>query len=191
MKDLRITIRAVNNQIRERREGLGLSQAALAEAAGIPVNEVSYYECLRQNPCTKDGSVRGSATKLAEFFGVRLLDLWPESVLAVEEPYAERKINAEEFALLSQGTPYERLIEIDRPIERKELTQRVGEALKLLTPRERFVLRKRFGLESEEPHTLEDTASALETSRERVRQIEAKALRKLRHPMRAHILKPL
>jgi RNA polymerase primary sigma factor len=67
-----------------------------------------------------------------------------------------------------------------------EQTQRV---LTTLTPREEKVLRMRFGIGEKSDHTLEEVGRNFSVTRERIRQIEAKALRKLRHPSRAKRLR--
>jgi RNA polymerase primary sigma factor len=68
----------------------------------------------------------------------------------------------------------------------KEYTSRV---LRTLTPREERVIKMRFGLEDGSEHTLEEVGQSFQVTRERIRQIEAKALRKLRHPSRSRKLK--
>jgi RNA polymerase primary sigma factor len=68
----------------------------------------------------------------------------------------------------------------------KEYTSQV---LRTLTPREERVIKMRFGLEDGSEHTLEDVGQSFQVTRERIRQIEAKALRKLRHPSRSRKLK--
>lgn len=77
------------------------------------------------------------------------------------------------------------------PVElasRQMLKEQIGKMLNDLDERERTVLVKRFGLEDGFTRTLEDVGRELDVTRERVRQIEAKALRKLRHPMRSREL---
>jgi len=64
-----------------------------------------------------------------------------------------------------------------------------GDVLDTLTPREAKVLRMRFGIEMNTDHTLEEVAKQFDVTRERIRQIEAKALRKLRHPSRSERLR--
>ena len=69
------------------------------------------------------------------------------------------------------------------------LREQIGEVLGTMTPREQKVLELRFGLEDGRARTLEEVGHAFGVTRERIRQIEAKALRKLRHPSRAKQLK--
>lgn len=69
------------------------------------------------------------------------------------------------------------------------LKEQLGEVLSTLTNREEKVLRLRFGLEDGRPRTLEEVGKEFDVTRERIRQIEAKALRKLRHPSRSKKLK--
>jgi RNA polymerase primary sigma factor len=70
-----------------------------------------------------------------------------------------------------------------------DLKERVREVLKTLTPREEKVLKMRFGIDVASEHTLEEVGKDFGVTRERVRQIEVKALRKLRHPARSTPLK--
>ena len=69
------------------------------------------------------------------------------------------------------------------------LREQLEDVLATLTPREQQVLRMRFGLQDGKPHTLEEVGKEFDVTRERIRQIEAKALRKLRHPSRSKKLK--
>ncbi|HSC86392.1 MAG TPA: RNA polymerase sigma factor RpoD [Polyangiaceae bacterium] len=69
------------------------------------------------------------------------------------------------------------------------LSDQTRKVLKTLTPREEKVLRMRFGIGEKSDHTLEEVGQDFEVTRERIRQIEAKALRKLRHPSRSKALK--
>jgi RNA polymerase primary sigma factor len=72
----------------------------------------------------------------------------------------------------------------------RTLKDHTENVLKSLTPREEQVLKLRFGIGDGTEHTLEEVGRTFNVTRERIRQIEYKALRKLRHPTRAHLLKP-
>lgn len=70
-----------------------------------------------------------------------------------------------------------------------KLGEQIATVLSDLTPREEQVLRKRFGIGEKSDHTLEEVGKLFNVTRERIRQIEAKALRKLRHPVRSALLR--
>lgn len=81
---------------------------------------------------------------------------------------------------------------IESPVEATtniNLTETVRDVLAGLTPREAKVLRMRFGIDMNTDHTLEEVGKQFDVTRERIRQIEAKALRKLRHPSRSEQLR--
>lgn len=83
-------------------------------------------------------------------------------------------------------------VNIDSPIDNATadgLREATLEILETLTPREAKVLRMRFGIEMNTDHTLEEVGKQFDVTRERIRQIEAKALRKLRHPTRSEKLR--
>ena len=80
---------------------------------------------------------------------------------------------------------------LSSPVEvttRESLKETTGDLLANLSPREAKVLKMRFGIDMSTDHTLEEVGRQFDVTRERIRQIEAKALRKLRHPSRAHKL---
>jgi RNA polymerase primary sigma factor len=75
--------------------------------------------------------------------------------------------------------------------EQNTISEKIIQVLNTLTPREKEVIRMRFGIGIERNHTLEEVGSHFSVTRERVRQIEAKALRKLKHPRRVRALSAL
>ena len=113
-----------------------------------------------------------------------------EIVRVAQEPVSlEPPIGEEEDSHLGDFIP-----DSDTPAPADEashalLKEQLDEVLSTLTPREAKVLRLRFGLEDGKSRTLEEVGSEFKVTRERIRQIEAKALRKLRHPSRSKKLK--
>jgi RNA polymerase primary sigma factor len=70
-----------------------------------------------------------------------------------------------------------------------DMRKNIDMALSSLTPKEQEIIKKRFGIGDEVPHTLEDVGNDFDVTRERIRQIEVKAIRKLRHPSRSKWLR--
>ncbi len=70
-------------------------------------------------------------------------------------------------------------------VAHNDLKEKIREILKTLTPREEKVLKMRFGIDVASEHTLEEVGKDFSVTRERIRQIEVKALKKLRHPSRS------
>ena len=81
------------------------------------------------------------------------------------------------------------LLPADTATNAEGLSESTREILSSLTPREAKVLRMRFGIDMNTDHTLEEVGKQFDVTRERIRQIEAKALRKLRHPSRSEQLR--
>ncbi|MGN0978895.1 MAG: RNA polymerase sigma factor RpoD [Candidatus Avoscillospira sp.] len=114
-----------------------------------------------------------------------------EEILKIsQEPVSlETPIGEEEDSHLGDFIPDE---EVSQPAEAASYTllrEQLEEVLRTLTPREEQVLRMRFGLTDGKTHTLEEVGKEFDVTRERIRQIESKALRKLRHPSRSKKLR--
>ena len=82
-------------------------------------------------------------------------------------------------------------IDLDSIITKNQIKDKITQVLTSLTPREERVLRMRFGIGMNTDYTLEEVGQVLNVSGDRIRCIEAKALRKLKHPSRAQTLKEL
>ena len=107
-----------------------------------------------------------------------------------EEPISlEHPVGDEESGILGDFIEDEDALEPIDAASRELLKDQVMKTLDILTERERQVLEYRFGLIDGEQQTLEEVSKKFNITRERVRQIEAKALRKLRHPVRSRVLR--
>jgi RNA polymerase primary sigma factor len=109
---------------------------------------------------------------------------------AAEEPMSlESPVGSEDNSMLGDFIEDEDALEPMDAAAREMLREQVKNALAVLSDREREVLEMRFGLVDGKDHTLEEVGQHFQVTRERIRQIEAKALRKLRHPTRSRYLR--
>jgi RNA polymerase primary sigma factor len=109
--------------------------------------------------------------------------------IAKEPISLETPIGEEEDSHLGDFIEDKKIASPSESVIRMNLKEQTLKVLQTLTPREERVLRKRFGIGVDTAHTLEEVGHDFDVTRERVRQIEAKALRKLRHPSRSKILR--
>lgn len=113
-----------------------------------------------------------------------------EIMRVAQEPVSlETPIGEEEDSHLGDFIPDDDALAPADAASMMLLKEQLADVLKTLTPREEKVLSLRFGLEDGHPRTLEEVGKEFNVTRERIRQIEAKALRKLRHPSRSKKLK--
>ena len=173
------------------RQSISRAIADLGRTFRSPVHLVEHINRVRK---TAGELLRKNGREpTAEEIAVRL-EMVPDRVrvllqLAQESVSLESPVGEEEDALLEDfiqdeeaGIPVD---EAGRQLLRRELMS----VLKSLTPREERVITLRFGLDDGRPRTLEELGKEFNVTRERIRQIEAKALRKLRHPSRAKRLR--
>ncbi len=109
--------------------------------------------------------------------------------IAKEPISLETPVGEEEDSHLGDFIEDKKVINPSEAIVNLNLAEQTRKVLSTLTPREEKVLRMRFGIGEESDHTLEEVGQDFNVTRERIRQIEAKALRKLRHPSRSGKLK--
>ncbi len=107
-----------------------------------------------------------------------------------QEPISlETPVGEEEESHLGDFLIDKRVTSPSEAVINLNLREQTAEVLKTLSPREEKIIKMRFGLQDGSEHTLEEVGQHFAVTRERIRQIEAKALRKLRHPSRSHRLK--
>lgn len=107
-----------------------------------------------------------------------------------QEPISlQTPVGEEEESNLGDFLVDSRMVSPSDAIINLNLREQTAEVLKTLSPREEKIVKLRFGLQDGSEHTLEEVGQNFAVTRERIRQIEAKALRKLRHPSRSHRLR--
>ncbi len=145
---------------------------------------------LKCSPLNKHGEFRSICKRLAAIFFMECQELFPLHLYTGQNPQVAIEVS---FAELPRGTAT--LLQIPAPmtvedeLDRAECAQAIEDILKTLTLRQRQVLHLRFGLEDGQERTLKEVGDVLRLTPERVRQIEASGLRRLRHPVRRDILR--
>ncbi len=158
----------------------------------VPVHMVEFYnkvtraareltQELGREPRNEEiaGKMGVSSTKIEEVFRAIQDPIALQTKVGDEDSELEDFISDENSPSPYSGT------------EKNELSEKMIQLLKTLHPNEEKVIRMRFGIGVDRDHTLEEVGRYLSLTRERVRQIEAKALRKLKHPGRLRVLKIL
>lgn len=173
------------------RQAITRAIADQARTIRIPVHMVETINRLKkvQSQLLHENGVEPSEELIAE-----KMDLPVERVREImrvaQEPVSmETPIGPEEDSRLMDFIRDEDALAPDEEALKTITNEDIDGVLRTLTPREESVIRLRFGLQDGRCHTLEEVGSEFNVTRERIRQIEAKALRKLRHPVRSNKFK--
>ena len=173
------------------RQAITRAIADQARTIRIPVHMVETINRLKkvQSQLLHENGVEPSEELIAE-----KMDLPVERVREImrvaQEPVSmETPIGPEEDSRLMDFIRDEDALAPDDAALKTITNEDIDGVLKTLTPREESVIRLRFGLQDGRCHTLEEVGTEFNVTRERIRQIEAKALRKLRHPVRSNKFK--
>ncbi len=202
MKDYQLQIAIKNNYLlTAMRENGYFFVPRLAEASGVSSSAIYEYLSLRKGALTlRRGAVRASVQRLADFLKRTPDQLFPSQHF--DRPLKTNKATMEVDLDDMKRMFHDDLTALppmlpDAVVEEEELRRMMGECLDTLLPREKRVLELRFGLDGEDQLTFEEISQRLVdegvwphlVQKERIRQIEAKAMRKLKHPSRSRELK--
>lgn len=186
-KDILVEVKVRNNRIvsRMRRKGVP-SVSELCRQMGMTTRQTEMGLLINMKTAARkdDGEWVPLAIKLADFFQCMPEDLFsdPQQYLKLEKNRGEAEVTFAEIQYLTSRVNEPVTPEI--ALQAQQLRAAVGKALSSLTPREERVLRMRYGFESGEPISCEVVAEQFQVSAARIAQIEAEALRKLKHPSR-------
>lgn len=165
------------------RQGITRALADQSRTIRIPVHQTeASHRILRV--MRRLGQQFGRPARLEEI--AHVLRMRPErlreTVLAFQEPVALETPIGDGDTQFGDMIPDQQAVPPDAHVHRSELTAQLDRILSTLTPREQTVIRLRFGIGYDEARTLEEVGQSLSVTRERIRQIEAKALKKLKTP---------
>jgi RNA polymerase sigma factor (sigma-70 family) len=192
--EYRIDLKVRNNLILNAIEAAGYANVAqFCKAAKLSQCRIGDFVNLKASPMGKSGEITPSAKRLCDFLGLLPEDLWtPEQLLFVLPTNKSHFSMSHKEMLLTLARHTGELLEAPAPdagLEEEDRHRIVGEALDSLTPKEAKVLRMRFGIDTQNDYTLDEVGAKFDVCRERIRQIEAKAIRKLKKPERSDPLR--
>jgi len=183
-KDYLIEIKVKNNYLLKKIKEQGYkSVAEFARAVGLHQTVLAKYVMLKQPAFDRNGRWRKSVEKMAEMLKCPPADLFPAQHLekALKRSNASFEASIEEVAIFLTGGEDTARTALEH-VTREESIREIMDSLETLTPREQQVLRLRFGMDHAEELSLQEVGNIYKLSGGRIRQIEAKALRKLMHP---------
>lgn len=165
------------------RQGITRALADQSRTIRIPVHQTEASSRILR-VTRRLGQQFGRPAKLEEIANVLRMrpERLHETVQAFQEPVALERPVGDGDTEFGEMIPDHQVPPPDAHVHRTEMTQQLDRILGTLTPREQTVIRLRFGIGHDEPCTLEQVGQNLSVTRERIRQIEAKALKKLKTP---------
>jgi len=180
MQDYRVKITIRNERLLAAIEGMGFESVAKFCAEHIlDYTKTSEIIRGRLKPINEDGKLNNKVENLLNILGLDIKDAFtPKQLQGFKNTSYEIKVKEKELRQLVNPVKNQELKYIETEVQEK-----ISEVLTIrLTPREEKIIRMRFGIGLDTEHTLEEVGLKFSVNRERIRQIEAKAIRKLKHP---------
>jgi RNA polymerase primary sigma factor len=173
------------------RQAISRATADKGRIVRLPVHMVDAVNKMNKDKSLLIQKLQREPTneELAEFMGIEVSKLDYIIQISQETLSLDQTIDDEEEGSLGELISDNSFISPSEYFENQMYKQRIDKMLKTLNPREERIIRLRYGLEDNIIHTLEEIGKEYGITRERVRQIEVRAIRRLRHPARIKILK--
>ena len=183
MKDYLVTITVKNNVLLQAMRDNGIFTATeLSRQSGVNQQVIGCYLNLKATPTYENGIFKSTVIKISKTLKRLPEDLFPPQHLM-------KKLDKNKVSVELDLIDVENIIEYKNPdelLEFKEMKSAIALSLSMLSEREKSVLEYRTGLNGAEEKTLEECGDIFGITRQRVRQIEGRAYRKLRHPTRSN-----
>ena len=182
MNDYRVKITIRNERLLAAMEGMGYkSVAEFSRNQGLNSVKVREIFSGKIPPLDREGNPKELTKEILEILN-----------LTIEKAFTEKQLKGFKKHTFEVKIEEEKLLQIINPAKNQEIKvieqevkSKLSEILSTLTPREEKILRMRFGIGMDTDHTLEEVGRKFFVTRDRIRQIEARALRKLKHPSRS------
>jgi RNA polymerase primary sigma factor len=179
MNDYRVKITIRNERLLAAMEGMGYkSVAEFSRNQGLNSVKVREIFSGKIPPLDREGNPKELTKEILEILN-----------LTIEKAFTEKQLKGFKKHTFEVKIEEEKLLQIISPAKNQEIKvieqevkSKLSEILSTLTPREEKILRMRFGIGMNTDHTLEEVGRKFFVTRERIREIEGKALRKLKHP---------
>lgn len=184
VKDYNVQVKVRNNHLLNAMKTRGITTAAeLSRFSGASQHNIGKFINLTQGAYLKDGSYNPDIVKVSIALNRMITDLFPEQHLdnPLETNMSEIDLDVGEMMALTNHN----VVHIGQEDPHDHLSTTLSDVVSNLTTREAKVINLMYGLEGNDPLTLEQVGELFDLSKTRIAQIEAKALRKMRHPSRS------
>lgn len=191
-RTIRLPVHMVEKILRlrriERELEMALGRSPTEDEIALELGDISPNDCQTIRSCWESGRPLPDAMASLLERAIRILHKLQQAA-TIEPLSLDLPVNGTESSTLGEFIPCKAAEDPESQSLRVDLGLSINEVTADLSQRTRWVLRQRFGLDDGQPRTLEYIGQQLNITRERVRQIEAKALRMLKHPLRARKLR--
>jgi RNA polymerase sigma factor (sigma-70 family) len=190
-KDFRVEVKIKNNKLLEKIEAAGFTSVAqFAKAHNISLSRIYKLVSMKDTALGYGGKLRPLTLKLSKIFQCLPEDIFPEAQITQKLTNNRQFFTANESELVNLTASLRSVsVSPERALILSDAQDVVKSMVAELTPREQMVLDMRYGLTDGGEKTLDEIAKVMGFTRERIRQLEQNALRKMKHPAKSKQLR--